>query len=228
MPDLINSFFQVASTSGRRGDVEELLGDVASGLGFRSIVGFEFTSDQNSLVDMMDSDHERRRALRTLPSVSIVRRSAAVVSTLAERGRVTQFGVDDFQDDPSYIAAVRQIDMDAGTLVPIVIGNRSIGGVKFCGLPNIDGDRQLDLHAVAHMLFAFMRKTLAIGKTARLTPRESEILGLMAQGFTSPEIASAAGMSERTVNQHAENLAVKLHTRNRVHSVAEAMRLGLL
>ena len=47
-------------------------------------------------------------------------------------------------------------------------------------------------------------------------------------GVTSVEIAAQLGMSARTVNQHVDNVADKLGTRNRAHTVAEIVRRGLL
>ncbi|KKC37472.1 hypothetical protein WH87_11925 [Devosia epidermidihirudinis] len=61
-----------------------------------------------------------------------------------------------------------------------------------------------------------------------LTPREREVLGLSAKGLTSQEVAERLGMSPRTVNHHVDNVAIKLGTRNRVHTVAEAIRRDLL
>lgn len=51
---------------------------------------------------------------------------------------------------------------------------------------------------------------------------------LSAEGMTSELVAMRLDMSPRTVNQHIDNVAGKLKTRNRVHTVAEAIRRGLL
>ena len=42
------------------------------------------------------------------------------------------------------------------------------------------------------------------------------------------EIAERLGMSARTVNQHVDNVADKLGTKNRTHTIAEVIRHGLL
>lgn len=47
-------------------------------------------------------------------------------------------------------------------------------------------------------------------------------------GYTSPEIAQILGLAERTVNQHIENVAYKFGTKNRLHTVANLLRLNLL
>ena len=46
--------------------------------------------------------------------------------------------------------------------------------------------------------------------------------------MTSVEIADKLGMSARTVNQHVDNVADKLGTRNRTHTIAELVRNDML
>jgi len=47
---------------------------------------------------------------------------------------------------------------------------------------------------------------------ARLTPRENEVLGLIAQGFTTRQIAEGLGLSPRTVESHRAAIGAKLGT----------------
>ena len=61
-----------------------------------------------------------------------------------------------------------------------------------------------------------------------LTPRESEVLNLVAQGATNPEIAEALEVSPHTVSFHVKNILRKLHLRNRAQAVAYAIRTGLV
>ena len=63
---------------------------------------------------------------------------------------------------------------------------------------------------------------------AALTPREKEVMQLSAVGLTSAEIAGKLGLSARTVNQHVDNVAEKLGTRNRTHTIAELVRYDML
>jgi DNA-binding NarL/FixJ family response regulator len=62
----------------------------------------------------------------------------------------------------------------------------------------------------------------------RLTPREQEILTLMARGSTNREIASALHLSPHTVKEHTVSLYRALEVRNRTEAVARAERLGLV
>jgi len=61
-----------------------------------------------------------------------------------------------------------------------------------------------------------------------LSPRESEVLKLIAEGHTSREIAELLVISEKTVDRHRANLLEKLGLRNRVDLTRYAIRRGLV
>ncbi len=61
-----------------------------------------------------------------------------------------------------------------------------------------------------------------------LTPREAEVLGLMAAAYTNREIAAALGTAEGTVKIHVSNILSKLGARDRTQAVLSALELGLL
>ncbi len=60
-----------------------------------------------------------------------------------------------------------------------------------------------------------------------LTPREEEVLRLVAEGRTNREMATALSISEATVKFHMTNVLAKLHLENRAQVVAYAHRHGL-
>ena len=60
-----------------------------------------------------------------------------------------------------------------------------------------------------------------------LTRRELEILALIANGTTTPDIAGRLGISPLTARKHRENLMRKLNLHNAAEITAFAMRLGL-
>lgn len=63
---------------------------------------------------------------------------------------------------------------------------------------------------------------------AKLTPREKEILQLICNEHTTPEIAKILYLSPRTVNGHRNNLLAKLNCKNTAGLVALAVQQGLV
>jgi DNA-binding NarL/FixJ family response regulator len=81
--------------------------------------------------------------------------------------------------------------------------------------------------AVAQKLSAALRGELEEeqrrGNLGLLTPREREVLTLIADGRTNKEIAGELGISPRTVETHRESLMRKL----RIHTVAGLTRFAI-
>lgn len=61
-----------------------------------------------------------------------------------------------------------------------------------------------------------------------LSPRQGEVLALIADGLTNAEIGTALGITERTVKAYAQEVYTRLGVRNRAGAVAEAINAGLL
>ena len=62
----------------------------------------------------------------------------------------------------------------------------------------------------------------------RLSPREKEVVRLVAKGASNKEIAAHCYVSETTVKAHLRKILEKLHVRNRAEAVAQASTNGLL
>lgn len=87
--------------------------------------------------------------------------------------------------------------------------------------------RQIHLYC----LYLFANLTAMMKPRSTLTPlapRETECLRWSAAGKTSSEIAGIIGVSENTVNSYLSSAAQKKNAVNRVQTVAQAIRLGLL
>ncbi len=63
---------------------------------------------------------------------------------------------------------------------------------------------------------------------AQLSPREQQVLRLVARGLTSKGVAAELHVGERTVKTHLSRVAAKLETRGRAATVAVATQRGLI
>lgn len=66
------------------------------------------------------------------------------------------------------------------------------------------------------------------GAEAALTPREEEVVKLVAEAHTNRQIAELLGLAEKTVENHRANAMRKLGMRDRVELVRYAIRRGLI
>jgi DNA-binding CsgD family transcriptional regulator len=69
--------------------------------------------------------------------------------------------------------------------------------------------------------------SVADGPPAGLTPREVEILRLLATGISTQEVATTLSLSERTVSRHIANIYAKIGAHSRSGATAYALRHGI-
>ncbi|MHC3002714.1 HD domain-containing phosphohydrolase [Gordonia metallireducens] len=86
---------------------------------------------------------------------------------------------------------------------------------------------ELDADCVEAVLAAAGHARARARRTDALTPREREILGLVARGLTNREIASKLVLSEKTVRNHVERTYTKIGASNRVGASLYALENGL-
>lgn len=91
---------------------------------------------------------------------------------------------------------------------------RSIVDVKAGGAP-------MSAEIARKVVQSFRRPEPAQSGIEALSPREAEILGLLAQAYTSKEIAGELGISYETVCSHLGNIYAKLHVRSRTEAVVK-------
>jgi DNA-binding CsgD family transcriptional regulator len=72
-----------------------------------------------------------------------------------------------------------------------------------------------------------MTSTTDCRPAPRITAREREVLELVAEGYSTAEIACALWITEDTVRTHIKRMLVRLEARTRAHAVAIAFRNGL-
>lgn len=80
------------------------------------------------------------------------------------------------------------------------------------------------IEAVSRTTSAWERGTAA----AQLTPRETAVLSLLAQGMSNAEVATALFVSVATVRSHVHHILRKFAVRSRAEAVAHAYKTGLI
>lgn len=84
--------------------------------------------------------------------------------------------------------------------------------------------------AVAQKLihyFSQVRPQLRVDAFPELTEREREILGLMTEGRTNPEMADILVLSVKTIRNHVSNICTKLQVADRAQAILRARDAGL-
>jgi DNA-binding NarL/FixJ family response regulator len=79
-----------------------------------------------------------------------------------------------------------------------------------------------------HVPVAVLRRLAALRAGPTITPKEREILSLIAEGRANKEIATLLAISEDTVKRHVSNILNKLEVNDRAQAVVEAIRRGIV
>lgn len=208
-------------------DIAAMLGYLAGELGYRSAFMLDFPDNLSDPIQLWDSNEKRAAWWReqTGNGKNSISRS---LSEALSAGGVQYVRIE--PSDPRYTVAVEH-DFFSATVVPITFAHEIRGIASFSGECVHVGDMGMSLEIVCYGLLMqarLIRARRSEQDGVSLTPREREVMQLSARGLTSGMIAAELGLSARTVNQHVDNTAGKLQTRNRVHTVAEAIRRGLL
>jgi DNA-binding NarL/FixJ family response regulator len=122
---------------------------------------------------------------------------------------------------PEHLVAAIQLVRTGDALLAPSITRRLIE--RFASAPAV---------AQAPPAFAASSASSAAGVPGRagfaLTPRELEVLGLVARGMSNSEIAASLVLSESTVKTHVARILSKLGLRDRVQAVVLAYESGLI
>jgi two-component system, NarL family, response regulator DevR len=89
------------------------------------------------------------------------------------------------------------------------------------------GECAFDPHT-ASAVVSWLRREPDAEAGGQITPREREILGLLAQGLSNVAIGKRLYISDTTVKFHVTNLMQKLGARRRAEAVYAASKLGLI
>jgi HD-GYP domain-containing protein (c-di-GMP phosphodiesterase class II) len=86
---------------------------------------------------------------------------------------------------------------------------------------------RLDTDAVAAVLEAAGQQVPRLGRPAGLTEREAEVIGLLARGLQTKQVARVLGISAKTADRHVQNAYGKIGVSTRASAALFAMQHGL-
>jgi DNA-binding NarL/FixJ family response regulator len=135
---------------------------------------------------------------------------------------LTTFDLDEYVYDALRAGA-------SGFLLKDVTAERLFDAVRIVAA----GDALLAPNVTRRLISEFARHrprtaAAAIPRLGELTPRETEVLRLLAEGLSNPEIAARMVVTEETVKTHVSHVLRKLGLRDRTQAVVTAYETGLV
>jgi DNA-binding CsgD family transcriptional regulator len=135
----------------------------------------------------------------------------------------------------SFLALANEAGLYNGIGLPFVGPNSLQGGIALATLtsdtPHV---RDLDLlWSISNLFYRRLRELIlgpvtTLEKHVRLTPRETDILTLSAEGLTDRAIAENLNIADNTVNTHFRKAYAKFDAHSRVQAYARAVKMGLI
>ena len=109
--------------------------------------------------------------------------------------------------------------------VPLATEGRVVGLTYLASFqPDaFSGRNELMAELAAHASGAYRRLEAAVSRL-RLTPRQSQVLALIASGLSDKEVATRLGLAHRTVRTHIDRLLREHGLRSRTEAVAAWLR----
>jgi DNA-binding NarL/FixJ family response regulator len=188
-------------------DEIEVVGEAADGIEAVELV--QRTKPDVALLDLIMPRLGGLEAIRRIREVAPATRVLVLTS---------------FADDDTVLPAVRA--GAAGYLLKDVQPPELVGAIR-----TVHAGEALLAPAVATMLVEQLAAEDGDGAAERddhLTPREREVLALLARGRANKVIARDLGVSERTVKTHVSNILAKLNLTDRTQAAVYAVRHGIV
>ena len=204
---------------------------------------------QSGVRIMIVDDHPVVRAglasmLTTQPGITVVGSAASAVDALALLDKLQPDIVlmDLRMPGMTGLEAIRKINMRPDPPHIIVLTSfdteediyQSVGaGAHGYVLKDAPQERLLEAISVVHARGRYFPADIAsrlMERMARsnLTPREHEVLQLVAKGLTNKQIGLAFGISDNTARNHVNSIIEKLQVSDRTEAATIAMRQGLI
>lgn len=125
--------------------------------------------------------------------------------------------------------AATVIDLREAVLAGVasfLLSTAPLGEIRAAAIATARGDRMISPPIA--LLAGSWRSAPRRTGTSALTPRELEVLQLLAEGLTNEQIGERITLTPRTVKTQVQNLLTKLDAADRTGAVARGFRLGLI
>jgi two-component system response regulator NreC len=198
--------------------------------GLRALIATQ--PDMDVVAEAGDGDEAVRRAVTSRPDVAIVDITMPggggikTIERIRQAVPATRVLVLTMHDLPAYLRAA----LAAGAVGYVV--KRAADSELLAAIRDVHRGRTvLDPNLAARVVQSGLRRRPGPpgpGATPPLSPREREVLELVAQGFTNQQIADRFGLSVKTVETYRARLVEKLGLQSRAELVRYALDSGLL
>jgi DNA-binding NarL/FixJ family response regulator len=131
-----------------------------------------------------------------------------------------------FDEEEKVLAAIKA--GAGGYILKGISASRMVDAIKEVAQGGIVIQPHLARHLLQHFRTVLGQKEKREKIVSPLTPRENEILQLIAKGLTNREVASALKVSMATVRTHLEHIYAKMDVTNRTEAVTEGIRKGFI
>jgi DNA-binding NarL/FixJ family response regulator len=187
------------------------------------------TVDEYELVDLVETGREAVRAAVTLrPDVVVMDIQMPVMNGIDATREIMRMAPDVavlvltmFEDDETVFAAMR-----AGALGYVLKGASPENMLRAIGA--VGGGEAIFGAGVARRAMTYLSRPRTDSTLfTELTPREREVLGLIATGIGNAAIAQRLGLAPNTISNHISSIFAKLQVASRAEAIVRARSAGL-
>jgi len=193
------------------------LGESAGALLCRARMALD-RGDTGAAVELLERRLREARTLARVPALELLARAQTARGAMDEAA--------------AHVAALREVEQLVGTPAVRACADRA-EGVLALARGDRDRGRQLLEDALGRFeatggAYEVTQTRLALAPPLDgITPRERDVLRLVAEGLTNQQIAERLVVSEHTVHRHVTNILRKLDLPSRAAAAAHAVRAGI-
>ena len=194
--------------------------------GLRAILGFE--KDLELVGECRDGREAVQKTLEFSPDVILMDLEMPRMGGLQAIQEIREVNPDvrilvltSFSDDDKVYSAI-----EAGALGYML---KDTSAETLIRAIHIVYNNEASLHPriQSKLMKGLIKKPESVVENEQLSPREKDILALLARGMSNQEIADQLGISELTVRSHMSTILRKLDLTNRVQAALYALRMGM-